>query len=756
MQNNLLTYTLVGFIRRAKTLRERLLFMVALSSLAPLAVSAEGLPAPVVAASFAHAAFSALWERTDAAVASGAVRRTWLWGPQPNSVGLQEDYKEGAGGKRLVQYFDKSRMELNDPSGDPNSPFYVTNGLLTVELISGRMQVGQNSFVTLEPSHTNVTGDYGDPLAPSYASLAGISSVGRDRRDSDRSGQPATATLSKEGKMGSDTSKAGVVGVLIAYYERTTGHNVPQAFWNYLNSTGTVREKGVVGEKRLMDPWFYASGLPISDAYWVRATISGKPTDVLVQAYERRVLTYVPTNPEGFKVEMGNIGQHYYNWRYRGQFVPTPAPTPTPVPGVALQLPRFSVDVIEDTSAATLDAMKSAGARGVRMYLSWKVLEPLNVLPDKYNWSKYDTVFKAVSDRTLQPITIISDCPAWACPAADGPLYPERVADFVQFTSALSARYGKPPYNAHNWELWNEPDSSSEGARPNNWGRYGARYAAMLGAVRPGIKASDPKANVIMGGVAYDFFLEDGGLFVRRFVDDVLNAGGGQYLDAFNFHYYADNIHWCSPTEKLNELRGKLKAHGLDRLPIISTETGHTSDPKFGSSEEMQSIYVAQVYAQNLGEGMASTTWFLSRDFTAEAEDPGSDFFSKMGLLNLEGAPKLAQRAYRTAVEQIGQRPAQRSLGVNDGISGKMRGYEFARDAVRSGPLWALWASDLSRTFSCGAAPPARDWTIPGNRAGDVRRVVDIYGQTVQTRAGTGGSLIFSLDARPVYIEWSR
>jgi hypothetical protein len=44
--------------------------------------------------------------------------------------------------------------------------------------------------------------------------------------------------------------------------------------------------------------------------------VGGVELDVLVQLFERRVLTYTPTNPAGFKVEMGNVGQHYYRWRY--------------------------------------------------------------------------------------------------------------------------------------------------------------------------------------------------------------------------------------------------------------------------------------------------------------------------------------------------------------------------------------------------------------------------------------------------------
>jgi len=37
---------------------------------------------------------------------------------------------------------------------------------------------------------------------------------------------------------------------------------------------------------------------------------------VLIQAFERRVLTYTPANADPFKVEMGNVGRHYFDWRY--------------------------------------------------------------------------------------------------------------------------------------------------------------------------------------------------------------------------------------------------------------------------------------------------------------------------------------------------------------------------------------------------------------------------------------------------------
>jgi hypothetical protein len=87
----------------------------------------------------------------------------------------------------------------------------------------------------------------------------------------------------------------------------------------------------------LISPWFFASGLPISEPYWAKATIRGTVMDVLIQAYERRALTYVPTNQPGWQVEMANIGQHYFDWRYKndglcpGTVVGTPtAPVPAP------------------------------------------------------------------------------------------------------------------------------------------------------------------------------------------------------------------------------------------------------------------------------------------------------------------------------------------------------------------------------------------------------------------------------------------
>ena len=76
---------------------------------------------PTPASGFADPAFQSTWERTDKFVADGLVQRGYFWGPQPGAI-KTEQYAQGQGGARLVQYFDKSRMEINNPNGDRNNP----------------------------------------------------------------------------------------------------------------------------------------------------------------------------------------------------------------------------------------------------------------------------------------------------------------------------------------------------------------------------------------------------------------------------------------------------------------------------------------------------------------------------------------------------------------------------------------------------------------------------------------------------------
>src|SRR5687767_7363115 len=87
-----------------------------LGGLVALAASALLTIQPLLAApAIDNVAFNRVWTRQDWLVSQGLVDRSWTWGPAPISDPVRETYVEGVDGKRTVQYFDKSRMEINDP-----------------------------------------------------------------------------------------------------------------------------------------------------------------------------------------------------------------------------------------------------------------------------------------------------------------------------------------------------------------------------------------------------------------------------------------------------------------------------------------------------------------------------------------------------------------------------------------------------------------------------------------------------------------
>ncbi len=258
---------------------------------------------------FADTSFDRVWQRTDRVVASGRVQRSWLWGPR-GLMARAESYQQAAGGLRQVQYFDKGRMELNNPFGDRSNPWFVTSGLLVMELVTGRMQIGDNEYVQREAAAIPVAGDAGDASAPMYASF-GIVAM---RAEPDRTGELPRATIDRNGQVGIYTGPARQETAL-AYYAPESGHNVPRVFWDYLNARGPVYENNAIRNDRLFD-WLFVLGYPVSEPFWARVQIGGAERDVLIQLFQRRTLTYVPDNPPGWRVEMGNVGRHYYHWRY--------------------------------------------------------------------------------------------------------------------------------------------------------------------------------------------------------------------------------------------------------------------------------------------------------------------------------------------------------------------------------------------------------------------------------------------------------
>jgi hypothetical protein len=253
--------------------------------------------------------FERTWARTDKPVADGQAGRTWMWGPQANTGILLEPYVEGPDGEREVQYFDKSRMEITDPGANLSSTWYVTNGLLVVELITGNLQVGHDSFEPRSPAAVNVAGDSDDPTGPTYATFSGLL---------DEPATPAgTLLITRVSQTGVLTDDPGlsIHNLAAGHVDEVTNHTIAAPFHEFMHSSGLVWQDGALVEASLFEDPLFATGRPVTEAYWANVKVAGVYRDVLMQCFERRCLTHDPGNDPDWRTEAGNVGQHYFTWR---------------------------------------------------------------------------------------------------------------------------------------------------------------------------------------------------------------------------------------------------------------------------------------------------------------------------------------------------------------------------------------------------------------------------------------------------------
>ena len=126
-------------------------------------------------------------------------------------------------------------------------------------------------------------------------------------------GKPATGFLNKDGSIMGFNDYASDGATLLVRGENN--HGVAKAFVDFMNGQGLVAQGNGYVQSQVYDPLF-VFGLPVTGAYWVKVKVGGVERPILFQVFERRVLTYNPANQPAFRVEMGNVGQHYKLWRY--------------------------------------------------------------------------------------------------------------------------------------------------------------------------------------------------------------------------------------------------------------------------------------------------------------------------------------------------------------------------------------------------------------------------------------------------------
>ena len=344
--------------------------------------------------------------------------------------------------------------------------------------------------------------------------------------------------------------------------------------------------------------------------------------------------------------------------------------------------------------------------------------------------------------------------PAWASPLREGPIDPEDIAEFVQFVRALVERYdgdgiadapGSPVIE--HWEIYNEPDGNST-SPPPAWGDDPEKYADLLKAVYPAVKAANPRAKVLFGGVAKDGFVEDGGKFVSSFVSDVLQAGAGPYFDIMNFHAYpAFSFNWASQGpglyEKAQALRAEMAQFGVNK-PIVVTEAGwHSNDhPVAKGSPEIQARYVAELFVQGMAADIDYVIWWM-------LFDPGGTYPYDNGLVTNQTSGSItnkpAMTAYKTAVDLLSTAHFQRVIPAGELGASDVFAYEFS-DRAYNRRLTVAWVNPINSGVK-------RSIRFAGGSA----RVYDIYGNASVVSDGADGQVdgrvTVQITAQPKYIE---
>lgn len=395
---------------------------------------------------------------------------------------------------------------------------------------------------------------------------------------------------------------------------------------------------------------------------------------------------------------------------------------------------------------AALGLAQNAGIAWVRWPMSWADIEPQNTTPAGFKWTTLDADLLAAARRGLKVILTIDGNPSWAATYGQAGII-DRVplSEFVEFVSAVVERYdgdgrddapGSPA--VQHFEFYNEPDVYGT----YRWGDNGDKYAGMLCAVYPAVKAASPRAEVLMGGIAYDYFTEEYGPFVREFLDRVLAAGGGRCMDFMVFHYYPwFGFRWepYGPgiSGKTEYLRDKLGEYGFGHLPMMITEAGFFSNHNESwyvqpVNERLQSSYLVKFFTQAIASGVHSMTWWSWTDI--------SDFPDAYGLLTLDLQTKESYFALSVAADKLDANNYVRRLADDELGATNVEAYLFGG----AKPFYAVWTSDQVEQMI----------SVPGGLA-EVRNLLNVS-QGLISDAGDGkadGRIQFLAGPTPVYLE---
>jgi hypothetical protein len=311
-----------------------------------------------------------------------------------------------------------------------------------------------------------------------------------------------------------------------------------------------------------------------------------------------------------------------------------------PAPGQTVSGPQTATDL---------------GVGWARLFVNWGVAEPADNAPNTSYVNAVAADVAAYDARGIKVLVVLTGSPRWASGSASGigpPIDPAKYAEFAAYMAATIPA-------AEAWELWNEADDNLF------WesGPDAPRYAAMLRAAYPAIKAANPAATVVSTGMVGNNF---------GFLKQLYDNGAGGSFDAVGVH--TDTACLIAPPEHVyretdgrigrfaftgyREVHNVMAAHGDGAKPIWMTELGwntSSTEPnscRDGSQAGTKAAGVTEaVQARNLTkayECMAADPYLTVAMWFSLQDIPGRpNYDGHLGLLRADGSAKPAYAAMK-------------------------------------------------------------------------------------------------------------
>jgi hypothetical protein len=246
------------------------------------------------------------------------------------------------------------------------------------------------------------------------------------------------------------------------------------------------------------------------------------------------------------------------------------------------------------------------GVGWVRSFVPWNSFEPSRGQLSQGEVSALEQGIAGLPAGTKVLVDLV-DTPRWESGSSNPTSPPRNPADYARFAGAMAKRFAG---RVSAWEIWNEEDDSSWWAG----GPDAGAYTQMLKDAYAAVKAADPSANVILGGLTGNDY---------EFLQKLYEHGAKGHFDAAAVHTdtACNNI---SPYEALRNgpndprinrwaflgyrtMHEVMLAHG-DDSPIWMTELGWNTSPGLcksgrwagqkpaGVSESEQATFLLQAY----------------------------------------------------------------------------------------------------------------------------------------------------------------